>query len=67
MKLVRTVKPMVSDLDTYLNKAIPDTKHTIRKYADVKFEYLSFCLKVSHNFIMMIIIIIIIILIQQKE
>ncbi|XP_063720053.1 PRKCA-binding protein-like [Symsagittifera roscoffensis] len=45
VKLVRTVKPMVSDLDTYLNKAIPDTKHTIRKYADVKFEYLSFCLK----------------------
>lgn len=32
---------------TYLNKAIPDTKQTIRKYADVKFEYLSYCLKVK--------------------
>ncbi|XP_075260402.1 PRKCA-binding protein-like isoform X2 [Convolutriloba macropyga] len=47
VKLLRTLKPMVSDLDTYLNKAIPDTKFTIKKYADVKFEYLSFCLKVK--------------------
>ena len=28
-------------------KAIPDTKLTIKKYADVKFEYLSYCLKVK--------------------
>ena len=28
-------------------QAIPDTKLTIKKYADVKFEYLSYCLKVS--------------------
>ena len=27
-------------------QAIPDTKLTIKKYADVKFEYLSYCLKV---------------------
>ncbi len=33
---------MLSDLNTYLNKAIPDTKLTIKKYADVKFEYLVF-------------------------
>lgn len=31
---------MLSDLNTYLNKAVPDTKLTIKKYADVKFEYL---------------------------
>lgn len=34
-------------MGTYLNKAIPDTKLTIRKYADTKFEYLSYCLKVK--------------------
>ena len=31
---------MLSDLNTYLTKAIPDTKLTIQKYADIKFEYL---------------------------
>ena len=38
---------MLSDLGTYLHKAIPDTKLTINKYADTKFEYLSYCLKVK--------------------
>ena len=38
---------MISDLNTYLEKAIPDTKLTIQKYADCKFEYLSYCLKVK--------------------
>lgn len=38
---------MISDLNTYLSKAIPDTKLTIQKYADIKFEYLSYCLKVK--------------------
>ncbi|CAF3903857.1 unnamed protein product, partial [Adineta steineri] len=38
--LLRTVKPMIADLNTYLTKAIPDTKLTIEKYADAKFEYL---------------------------
>lgn len=38
---------ILSDLGTYLYKAIPDTKLTIRKYADTKFEYLSYCLKVK--------------------
>ena len=38
---------VLEDLETYLKKAIPDTKLTIKKYADVKFEYLSFCLKVK--------------------
>ena len=31
----------------FLFQAIPDTKLTIKKYADVKFEYLSYCLKVK--------------------
>lgn len=36
---------MLTDLNTYLNKAIPDTRLTIKKYLDVKFEYLvSTCL-----------------------
>ncbi|CAF4167667.1 unnamed protein product [Rotaria sp. Silwood2] len=34
--LLRTVKPMIADLNTYLTKAIPDTKLTIEKYADAK-------------------------------
>lgn len=34
---------MLHDLNTYLHKAIPDTKLTIRKYLDVKFEYLVRC------------------------
>ncbi|NP_001090147.1 protein interacting with PRKCA 1 L homeolog isoform X2 [Xenopus laevis] len=45
--LLKTIKPMLNDLNTYLNKAIPDTRLTIRKYLDVKFEYLSYCLKVK--------------------
>jgi len=44
---LKQVKPMLSDLNTYLTKAIPDTKLTIQKYADAKFEYLSYCLKVK--------------------
>lgn len=44
---LKIMKPMVSDLNTYLTKAIPDTKLTIKKYLDAKFEYLSYCLKVK--------------------
>ncbi|KAK2121587.1 PRKCA-binding protein [Saguinus oedipus] len=40
IRLLKTVKPMLTDLNTYLNKAIPDTRLTIKKYLDVKFEYL---------------------------
>ncbi|XP_071948783.1 PRKCA-binding protein-like isoform X3 [Antedon mediterranea] len=47
IRLLRTVKPMLADLGTFLSKAIPDTRLTIRKYADAKFEYLSYCLKVK--------------------
>lgn len=31
---------MIHDLHTYLSKAVPDTRLTIRKYLDAKFEYL---------------------------
>uniref|UniRef100_A0A8C4EME9 PRKCA-binding protein n=1 Tax=Dicentrarchus labrax TaxID=13489 RepID=A0A8C4EME9_DICLA len=41
IQLLKTIKPMLHDLNTYLHKAIPDTKLTIRKYLDVKFEYLA--------------------------
>ncbi|XP_031619574.1 PRKCA-binding protein isoform X2 [Contarinia nasturtii] len=47
LKMLKAVKPVLSDLGTYLTKAIPDTKLTIRRYADAKFSYLSYCLKVK--------------------
>ena len=31
---------MVDDLNTFTSKAVPDTKLTLKKYLDVKFEYL---------------------------
>lgn len=47
VKMLKAIKPVLADLGTYLFKAIPDTKLTIRKYADAKFAYLSYCLKVK--------------------
>eukprot|EP00092_Neocalanus_flemingeri_P010172 GFUD01010962.1.p1 GENE.GFUD01010962.1~~GFUD01010962.1.p1 ORF type:complete len:453 (+),score=147.71 GFUD01010962.1:164-1360(+) len=47
IRMLKKTKPILNDLGTYLTKAIPDTKLTIKKYADVKFEYLSYCLKVK--------------------
>jgi len=47
MEFLKKVKPMLSDLNTYLTKVIPDTKLTLKKYVDAKFEYLSYCLKVK--------------------
>ncbi|CAL1527465.1 unnamed protein product [Lymnaea stagnalis] len=47
IKMLKTVKPMISDLNTFLHKAVPDTRLTVRKYLDDKFEYLSYCLKVK--------------------
>jgi len=47
ISMLKTCKPMISDLNTYLNKAVPDTRLTIKKYLDAKFEYLSYCLKVK--------------------
>nr|CAH7725781.1 unnamed protein product [Callosobruchus chinensis] len=45
--MVKKVKPVLSDMGTYLYKAIPDTRLTVKKYADAKFEYLAYCLKVK--------------------
>lgn len=45
--LINVLKPMVSDLNTYLLKAIPDTRLTVKKYLNAKFEYLSYCLKIK--------------------
>ncbi|CAG5103041.1 Similar to Pick1: PRKCA-binding protein (Rattus norvegicus) [Cotesia congregata] len=45
--MLKMLKPILSDLGTYLHKVIPDTRLTISKYADAKFEYLSYCLKVK--------------------
>ncbi|XP_069954562.1 PRKCA-binding protein isoform X3 [Cherax quadricarinatus] len=47
INMLKRLKPILSDLGTYLHKAIPDTRLTIRRYADAKFEYLSYCLKVK--------------------
>lgn len=47
VKMLKAIKPVLADLGTYLTKAIPDTKLTIRRYADAKFAYLSYCLKVK--------------------
>ena len=46
IKMLKKVKPKISDMGTFLHKAVPDTRLTIKKYADCKFEYLSYCLKV---------------------
>ncbi|XP_017780352.1 PREDICTED: PRKCA-binding protein isoform X2 [Nicrophorus vespilloides] len=47
IKMLKAVKPVLSDMGTYLYKAIPDTRLTVKKYADAKFEYLAYCLKVK--------------------
>ncbi|KAA3674729.1 uncharacterized protein DEA37_0006269 [Paragonimus westermani] len=47
IEMLKKIKPIVADLNTFLRKAIPDTRLTIKKYLDVKFEYLSYCLKVK--------------------
>lgn len=47
LEMIKMVKPVLSDMGTYLHKAIPDTRLTVKKYADAKFEYLAYCLKVK--------------------
>uniref|UniRef100_A0A0X3P4P2 PRKCA-binding protein n=1 Tax=Schistocephalus solidus TaxID=70667 RepID=A0A0X3P4P2_SCHSO len=47
IETLKKLRPMVADLNTFLTKAIPDTKLTVKRYLDVKFEYLSYCLKVK--------------------
>lgn len=45
--MLNSIRLVLNDLDTYIRKAIPDTKLTIKKYQNIKFEYLSYCLKVK--------------------
>ena len=40
IEMLKRVKPILMDLCTFLYKVLPDTKLTIKKYADCKFEYL---------------------------
>ena len=40
---------MISDLNTFVTKAVPDTRLTLKKYLDVKFEYLVSMLIQSSN------------------
>lgn len=47
LSVIKNIKPILDDLGTYLHKAIPDTKLTVRRYMDAKFTYLSYCLKVK--------------------
>lgn len=47
IEMLKKLKPMITDLNTFLTKAIPDTRLTVKRYLDAKFEYLSYCLKVK--------------------
>lgn len=47
LEMLNSIRTILGNLDTYIQKAIPDTKLTIKKYESVKFEYLSYCLKVK--------------------
>ncbi|KAM7352527.1 protein interacting with PRKCA 1 isoform 2-T2 [Cochliomyia hominivorax] len=47
LAVIKNIKPILDDLGTYLHKAIPDTKLTVKRYMDAKFTYLSYCLKVK--------------------
>ncbi|VDP30370.1 unnamed protein product [Soboliphyme baturini] len=47
IQLVKVLQPMLGDLHTFLYKAVPDTRLTVKKYLDAKFEYLSYCLKIK--------------------
>lgn len=40
------VEPIASQMETFLEKAIPDTRMTQKRYEDVKYTYLAYCLKV---------------------
>ena len=46
--LINELKPIISDLLTFTDTIIPDARETVRKYADAKFEYLSYCDGIEH-------------------
>ncbi|XP_064406147.1 PRKCA-binding protein-like isoform X2 [Halichondria panicea] len=47
MKFIVNVGPMLRELYTFLEKAVPDTRLTLKKYTDAKVEFLAYCLKVK--------------------
>lgn len=47
LDMLNSIQLIMNNLDTYISKAIPDTKLTVKKYQDIKFEYLSYCLKIK--------------------
>jgi len=47
LEMLNSMRSILNNLETYIYKAIPDTRLTIKKYEDAKFEYLSYCLKVK--------------------
>ena len=47
LDLFKDMRPLLQDLRTFLFQAVPDTRLTVKKYLDAKFEYLSYCLKVK--------------------
>lgn len=40
-------KKIIVDLKNFFNCVLPDMRATVKKYANAKFEYLSYCLKVK--------------------
>ncbi|PIO62403.1 hypothetical protein TELCIR_16036 [Teladorsagia circumcincta] len=44
---LKNLRPLIADLVTYVDKVVPDTQLTLKKYLDVKYEYLSYCLKLK--------------------
>ncbi|XP_065193464.1 PRKCA-binding protein-like isoform X2 [Sycon ciliatum] len=47
LKFIKESSPIIADMNTFLSKAIPDSRATIRHYLDLKYIFLSFCLKVQ--------------------
>lgn len=45
--LIDGLKPVIADLLTFTDTIVPDARFTVNKYADAKFEYLSYCLKIK--------------------
>ena len=41
-ELIDKMKPIISDIIVFTDTIVPDAKITVKKYADVKFEYLRF-------------------------
>ncbi|VDM57717.1 unnamed protein product [Angiostrongylus costaricensis] len=44
---LNNLRPLIADFVTYVDKVVPDTQLTLKKYLDVKYEYLSYCLKLK--------------------